>query len=134
MYGRIDKWTDKYGNDLEKAKKVVSDKNISLINLSKATNIPYSSIRIYSHDPSKLDNASWKRIKLLANAFVQATVESKMTDADMQDYPPKLMEKFQEWKVYAAKQNQNTSSIEKIEEIVMSDPLAVAEVFEADNS
>lgn len=134
MKGRIDKWTDKYGNELEQAKKVISDKQINLVNLSKATNIPYSTIRAYRSDPSKLDKAGWQRINILSNAYIQSMIESKLDYANMQTYPNKLMSMFKNWKLEAIKNDQSVAVIEKIEEIIMSDPLAVAEIFEVDNS
>lgn len=134
MKGRIDKWTDKYGNELDQAKKIVTDKNINLVNLSKATDIPYSTIRSYRFDPSKLNRASWQRIKLLSNAYIQSVVESKLDYDNMQTYPSKLMNMFKNWKLEAIENNQSVAAIEKIEEIVMSDPLAVAEIFEANKS
>ncbi|RMC47857.1 hypothetical protein [Lactobacillus sp. ESL0225] len=134
MNGRIDKWTDKYGNELDQAKKVICDKQINLVNLSKATDIPYSTIRAYRFDPSKLNKASWQRIKILSNAYIQSVVETKLDYDNMQTYPSKLMDMFKNWKLEAIKNDQSVAVIEKIEEIVMSDPLAVAEIFEVDNS
>lgn len=134
MNGRIDKWTDKYGNELDQAKKIITDRKINLVNLSKATDIPYSTIRAYRFEPSKLDKASWQRIKTLSNAYIQSVVESKLDYDTMQTYPSKLMNMFKNWKLEAIENNQSVAAIEKIEEIVMGDPLAVAEIFEADNS
>lgn len=134
MNGRIDKWTDKYGNELDQAKKIITDRKINLVKLSKATDIPYSTIRAYRFEPSKLDKASWQRIKTLSNAYIQSVVESKLDYDTMQTYPSKLMNMFKNWKLEAIENNQSVAAIEKIEEIVMGDPLAVAEIFEADNS
>lgn len=134
MQVRIDKWTDKYGNELDQAEKLITDKKINLLNLSKATGISYSSIRAYRAEPSKLAKAGWKRIKLLSNAYIQSVVESKLGYDNMQTYPSKLSTMFKNMKLEAIKKNQSVAVIEKIEEIIMSDPLAVAEIFEVDKS
>lgn len=129
---KFDNWRDQRGSELEQAKKVVSDKNISLVVLSKLTKIPYATIRVYRQDLSKLDRASWENINRLGQAYDIASIENVMTQEDMKEYPKKLAKMFKNWSIEAINKNQDVAVIQRMKEIILSDPLAVAELFKAE--
>lgn len=56
-------------NDLDKAKKLVFDKNVSLSDLSSITKIPLETLKNMRYKRSKIENASWSRVHLLAEYY-----------------------------------------------------------------
>ena len=55
--------------DLEKAKALILNRSIRLKELSKITGIPYQTLKHYSSEPSKLDDARASRVNLLAKIY-----------------------------------------------------------------
>ena len=55
--------------DLEKARALISNRGTSLKELSKTTGIPYQTLKQYSSEPSKLDDARASRVNLLAKIY-----------------------------------------------------------------
>ena len=55
--------------DLEKARALISNRGTSLKELSKVTGIPYPTLKHYSSEPNKLDNAKASRVNLLAKIY-----------------------------------------------------------------
>lgn len=70
-----------YMNELEKAIYFLTDKNISLIDISKKYGIPYQTLRNLRSNPQKIKKASWSRVHLLAKLYDEQEKEFKMTDA-----------------------------------------------------
>lgn len=56
-------------NDLEKANKLVHDKNVSLNDISDVTGIPFESLKNWRYNRSKIENSAWKRIHALAEYY-----------------------------------------------------------------
>lgn len=56
-------------NELEKAKALLSNRNIKLTDLAEDTNIPYESLRTLRYDLSKVDKASYERVHTLATYY-----------------------------------------------------------------
>lgn len=56
-------------NELEKAKALLSNRNIKLTDLAEDTNIPYESLRTLRYDLSKVDKASYDRVHTLATYY-----------------------------------------------------------------
>ena len=59
--------------DLEKAKALISDRRTNLKELSKVTKIPYPTLKHYSADLTKLDNAKASRVDLFAKIYDKNT-------------------------------------------------------------
>lgn len=55
--------------DLEKARALILNRSTRLKELSKTTGIPYQTLKHYSSEPSKLDDAKASRINLLAKIY-----------------------------------------------------------------
>lgn len=53
-------------NDLEKAKKVMAERPFSLTEITKKTNISYSTIKHYAKNPDSLKDATWSNVSKLA--------------------------------------------------------------------
>lgn len=58
-------------NDFEKAKAFLADRNVKLIEISKKYKIPYQTLKNWSSDPDKLKKASWERVHLLADLYIE---------------------------------------------------------------
>lgn len=65
----IKDWRQLPNSDLNKAKKLVKDKNTNLKELSKLTSIPYQTLVNYRYDIGKLDNAIGVRINRLSQVY-----------------------------------------------------------------
>lgn len=61
--------TSKKMNDLDKAVKLIADKNTSLIKLSRKHKIPYQSLKNLRQNPAKLKKTSWERVHLFAQIY-----------------------------------------------------------------
>ena len=55
--------------DLEKARALILNRSTHLKELSKVTGIPYQTLKHYSSEPSKLDDAKASRVNLLAKIY-----------------------------------------------------------------
>lgn len=55
--------------DLEKARALILNRSTRLKQLSKITGIPYPTLKHYSSEPSKLDDAKASRVNLLAKIY-----------------------------------------------------------------
>lgn len=60
--------------DLEKAKALILNRSIRLKELSKTTGIPYPTLKHYSSNLNKLDDAKASRVNLLAEIYDKKTV------------------------------------------------------------
>ena len=56
-------------NDLDKAKTLIFDKNVSLNQLSDETNIPFESLKNLRYKRSKIEKTSWLRVHQLAEYY-----------------------------------------------------------------
>lgn len=54
---------------LDRAKKVVQDKNKTLAQLSKETHIPEATLKSYRANPEKLSTAAWNRVDTLSKNY-----------------------------------------------------------------
>lgn len=124
---------DKFGNELDQAKKLISDRKINLVDLSKITNIAYPTLRGYRFNPAKLDKASWRGINTLSNVYLQNLIKSNLDSDTMISYSKILQKKFKDWKMTAIENNQSVAPIEKIEDIILSNPLAILAIYQVDN-
>lgn len=130
----FENWRDKYGTELEQAKKVISDNEINLVNLSKLTKIPYQTVRNYRYDLTKLDKASWKNINHLSQAFTILTVEKTFMDNNQKEFSKKLAKMFENWKKEAGNNQKQLALLDRMQEIILSDPLAVAELYSSQDN
>lgn len=56
-------------NDLQKAKNLLTDRNVSLKELALNTNIPYESLKALRYNPAKIEKTSWERVNKLASIY-----------------------------------------------------------------
>lgn len=119
----------KRNNELELAKRLVADKNTNLKALSKETKIPYPSLKAYRYNLKTLNNA--RRVELLANISDKRFVKNTMTDKEIAKTKNKLSSMFDNWLMDSAKDKQKNAIIKRMRTIILSDPVAVAELFKA---
>lgn len=91
-------------NDCEKAKAVISDRNVSLIEISRKYKIPYQTLKNWRANPDKLKKAHWERVFLLANLYHKRSTTSKMNDfkkakAFISDRNIRLIEVYRKYKI-----------------------------------
>lgn len=129
---KLDNWRDQRGSELEQAKKVVADRNTSLINLSKLTHIPYQTLRNYRSNIDDIDKASWKRINVLAQAWDINIVQNTTSQRDVKEFLKYLSKMFDNWLMDSAKNKKKLAIIKRMRTIILSDPVAVAELFKAE--
>lgn len=55
--------------ELEKAQYLINDRNVSLADLSRKTNIPEQTLRNMRQHQDKMKNTGWQRIHILANTY-----------------------------------------------------------------
>ena len=60
-------------NDLEKAIALLNNRSFKLADISKETDIPLITIRIYSSKHDKLRTAAWERVYKLARLYDKKT-------------------------------------------------------------
>lgn len=115
-------------NELEKAKAVLVDKRISLKDLSKISGVGYQTMKNYRMNNTRLDRASWQTIHNMAQTYERLERDSAMSEKERDKFIQKLSELFDKWKTDAIKKHQKVATIEKMEELILNDPLAVAEL------
>ena len=66
---KINSCRDRYGNDLDKARKLLADKNISDAQIVKGTGINKVSINNYRNGKTSIEKAKWTAVNSLAQMY-----------------------------------------------------------------
>lgn len=126
---KFDNWRDARGSELEKAKRLIKSKKIRLIDISKKLGIPYQSVKNYTRKDSKLDKASWERVNKLSQLEDALYVQESMTSQDVIDFIGYLNILFRD--IAETVDDDDLPVINRLHEIVLSDPLLVTELFKS---
>ena len=115
--------SDNSMSDLDKAKIILTSKDILVKDLSKLTKIRYQTLVNYRQDLTRLDRASWAIINKLARIYDRFVHPSELpsdTSAELQD---KLNELFGTWKKSYTNSPSELKIIDLIQNSVNSDPV-----------
>ena len=126
---KFDNWRDARGSELEKAKRLIKSKKIRLIDISKKLGIPYQSVKNYTRKDSKLDKASWERVNKLSQLEDALYVQENMTSQDVIDFIGYLNILFRD--IAETVDDDDLPVINRLHEIVLSDPLLLTELFKS---
>lgn len=69
-------------NDLEKAQRLLQNKDVRLIDLSKKYSLKYQTVRLYRSKIQNLKKASWETVYTLAKAYEDYLVDRLVTYAE----------------------------------------------------
>lgn len=124
---KFDNWRDARGSELDRAKKIIVNRDVKISDASKLLGIPDQSLRNYRQDPAKLDKSSWERVNKLSQLADIIYVQDNMTQEDTIRFVSHLNQLFQEFTDCA--DDNDLPIISKLREIVISDPVLVTELF-----
>lgn len=125
----VQNWRDERGTDLDKAQAFVNDRNNKLTKVSEKLGIPVRTLKEYRAHPEKLRVASWERVASLAHLYDASYIMDDMTQEDMNGFMNYLNDMFKE--IAGKMSEEDTPIIAKMRHIIMTDPLAVVELFNA---
>lgn len=120
---KLKNWRDARGSQLERAKKVIMDHQIKLVNLSPLVRIPYQTLVNYRQNIDKLDKANWQFINRLAQAYDIIEIQNTMSQTDVLKMQSELTDIFNKLP--------KTKMTKRLKQIVTSDPVIVYELFKA---
>ena len=126
---KFDNWRDARGSELDKAKRLIKSKKIRLIDISKKLGIPYQSVKGYTRKNSQLNKASWERVNKLSQLEDALYVQENMTSQDVIDFIGYLNILFRD--IAETVDDDELPVINRLRDIVISDPLLVTELFKA---
>ena len=66
-------------DNLQKAKALLTDRNINLTEIAKNSDIPYESLKVLRYNPDKIKKASWERVNKLASIYNTRSNSTKNT-------------------------------------------------------
>lgn len=125
----VQNWRDERGTDLEKAKAVIIDRNTNLTKASELLDIPLPTLKGYRKNPDKLKTAAWDKVAKLAHLNDANYIMDNMSADDMKGFMNYLDDMFKE--MAGKMSEEDTPVIAKMRHIIMTDPLAVVELFNA---
>lgn len=129
----LQNWRNERGSELVKARAFIMDRNNSLTKISKETGIPLPSLKGYRSNPDKLKTAAWRRVNLLSQLADIKYIQSQISNDDMKDFMNRLAAFFDEEKSSFSDDLQTAVMLDKMKHIIMTDPLAVIELWKAFN-
>lgn len=125
----VQNWRDERGTDLEKAQAVLNDRSTNLTKASKLLDIPLPTLKAYRANPNKLKTAAWERVAKLAHLYDANYIMDNMSAEDTAGFMNYLNDMFKE--MAGKMSEEDTPIIAKMRHIIMTDPLAVVELFNA---
>lgn len=120
-------------SEMEKAQILIADDNISLVNISRKLNIPLSTLKGYRGNEAKLKAASWVRINGLANYADEILVQRYLGTEDGILFVRRLTNWFSHEKENYPEGKGMQSMIDKMEQIIIRNPVAVLKLKNAFN-
>jgi sulfur relay (sulfurtransferase) DsrC/TusE family protein len=124
-------WRDARGSQLDRATKIITDKNTNMVALSQLTKINAYVLRNYRYKPDTLERANWKTINKLAQAQDIATIQDTMSQDDAVEFAKLLRDFFNLLKEEYEDDPAMDRLVKRMSEVITSDPLAVCELFKA---
>lgn len=118
---KLKNWRDERGSQLERAKKVLMDKDIDLHDLSRLVRIPYQVLNDYRKSIDNLDNAYWEHINRLAQAYDIVDIQNNMNQNDVINTQNKVNDLFN--------QLPKNDFTKRLKQIITSDLLVIYELF-----
>lgn len=118
---KLKNWRDERGSQLERAKKVLMDKDIDLHDLSRLVRIPYLVLNDYRKSIDNLDNAYWEDLNKLAQAYDIVDIQNNMNQNDVINTQNKVNDLFN--------QLPKNDFTKRLKQIITSDPLVIYELF-----
>ena len=126
----IKNWRDNELSELEKAKMILSDKKTVVKQLSEQTGLKYQSLVNYRQNLNVLDNASWKTINKLAQAYDANKMATMMSQEDFFQITTVLKDMFKEWQEAYADFPDIIKIADTIETIISTDPNAMYFIYQ----
>lgn len=118
---KLKNWRDERGSQLERAKKVLMDKDIDLHDLSRLVRIPYLELKHYQETIDNLHNAYWEDLNKLAQAYDIIDIQNNMNQNDVINTQNKVN--------YLFNQLPKNDFTKRLKQIITSDPLVIYELF-----
>lgn len=118
---KLKNWRDERGSQLERAKKVLMDKDIDLHDLSRLVRIPYLELKDYQESIDNLHNAYWEDLNKLAQAYDIIDIQNNMNQNDIINTQNKVN--------YLFNQLPKNDFTKRLKQIITSDPLVIYELF-----
>lgn len=106
------------GGEIDQAKKVIKTSN-NLAELARETGLKHQTLKNYRQGTNKIDKASWITVHELAQAYASQKIQ-----ADQQKF---ISDWFDHRYKRAAQKDKPV--IKKVKQIILSDPLAVTELY-----
>lgn len=128
---KISNWRDEEGSELEKAKRLLSNKEVSVKEISKLTNLKYQTLVNYRQDLKKLDKASWQTINKLSQFYDAYEISHNVSQEDFLKINAALKDMFDEWREAYADFPDNIKVADAIERIIATDPNAMYVIYKA---
>ncbi|MCR1891448.1 helix-turn-helix transcriptional regulator [Ligilactobacillus murinus] len=121
---KIENWRDRQGNDLDKARKLLADKNISDTQIVRGTGINKVSINNYRHGKTDIERAKWSIVNRLAQMYDALELAPYIGEngENVIKFSRILNEFFDENKGVYANDPAFLKMVENLETIVSSDP------------
>ncbi|MBD5316832.1 MAG: hypothetical protein HDS11_04095 [Bacteroides sp.] len=126
----IKNWRDNELSELEKAKMILADKNTVVKQLSEQTGLKYQSLVNYRQNLNVLDNASWKTVNKLAQAYDANKMATMMSQEDFFQINTVLKDMFKEWQEAYADFPDIIKIADTIETIISTDPNAMYFIYQ----
>ena len=125
----IQNWRNDGPSELEKAKMILSDKKTVVKQLSEQTGLKYQSLVNYRQNLNVLDNASWKTINKLAQAYDANKMATMMSQEDFFQITTVLKNMFKEWQEAYADFPDIIKIVDAIETMISTDPNAMYFIY-----
>ena len=124
----LQNWRDERGSELEKAQRLIQDRNNSLKEVSEVTGIPLPTLKAYRGNPDKLTTAAWERVNKLSQMEDVFHIQNRYSGEEMKNglqFIDSLLSDLIE-----SNEGDKKLAIVQIRKIILSDPLAVAKILE----
>lgn len=128
---KIENWRDRNGNDLDKAKRILSDSNIKTKEIADTTNISRFSIGNYRNGKTNIEQASWTIVNKLAQMYDVLELSSYIGDGgeNIIKFSRALSEFFDETKEVYKDDSNFLEMVNILENMVSSDPKMAIELM-----
>lgn len=128
---KIENWRDRQGNDLDKARKLLADKNISDTQIVRGTGINKVSINNYRHGKTDIERAKWTVVNSLAQMYDALELAPFIGEngENVIKFSRILNEFFDENKEAYKDDQAFLKMVENLENIICSDPYVMIELM-----
>lgn len=124
-------WQDKRGSDLDRAKKLIQNKNYKTKEVAELTSIPYQTLVNYRANIDSLNHARYETINKLSQAYDIFEITDDMSQDDVSYVQDLVSDLLGELLIDHVNDQEAVIAINQIKQIVTSDPVAVYKIFKA---